>query len=113
MFDIGFWELLLIAVVALLVLGPERLPHAIRSVSQTIRRIKQFAAAAQHQVEHELRIQTLHEDLKKAEQQGFEQLDKSLQASVDELKSAAQSVTRPYDKTPSANQTDQHKEPKV
>ncbi|WP_159217753.1 Sec-independent protein translocase protein TatB, partial [Klebsiella pneumoniae] len=34
MFDIGFWELVLIAIVALVVLGPERLPHAIRSVAK-------------------------------------------------------------------------------
>ena len=30
MFDIGFFELVMVAVVALLVLGPERLPHAVR-----------------------------------------------------------------------------------
>lgn len=34
MFDIGFWELVVIGVVALVVLGPERLPVAIRTASQ-------------------------------------------------------------------------------
>ncbi|EGQ9935398.1 twin-arginine translocase subunit TatB, partial [Vibrio vulnificus] len=36
MFDIGFWELVLIFVVGLVVLGPERLPHAIRSVARFV-----------------------------------------------------------------------------
>ena len=33
MFDVGFWELVLCAVVALIVLGPERMPVAVRSVA--------------------------------------------------------------------------------
>lgn len=36
MFDIGFWELIVISVVALVVLGPERLPHAVRTVTYWI-----------------------------------------------------------------------------
>ena len=36
MFDIGFWELLLIAIIGLVVLGPERLPVAIRTVRNWI-----------------------------------------------------------------------------
>jgi sec-independent protein translocase protein TatB len=40
MFDIGFFELLIIAVVGLVVLGPERLPGAIRSTMKTVRSIK-------------------------------------------------------------------------
>jgi sec-independent protein translocase protein TatB len=38
----------------------------------------------------------LHENLRKAEEQGFKNLDPELQKSVDELKAAAQSVHQPY-----------------
>ena len=43
----SFWELVVIAVVALLVLGPERLPGAIRSVSGFVRSVKQFGQQMQ------------------------------------------------------------------
>ncbi len=40
MFDIGFAELLIIGVVALLVIGPERLPEAVRTASAWINRLR-------------------------------------------------------------------------
>jgi sec-independent protein translocase protein TatB len=49
MFDIGFSELVLVGVVALVVLGPERLPGAVRTASLWIGRIKRsFLAIKQH-----------------------------------------------------------------
>ena len=42
MFDIGFWELMLIGVLGLVVLGPERLPVAIRSVRGWFTSIRTF-----------------------------------------------------------------------
>lgn len=96
MFDIGFWELLIIGVVALLVLGPERLPGAIRSTAKTVRSVKNMATGFRNEVEQQLRIHELHENLKKAEEQGMKNLAPELQESVDELKAAAESVQRPY-----------------
>ncbi|XOV79945.1 MAG: Sec-independent protein translocase protein TatB [Aestuariibacter sp.] len=98
MFDIGFWEILIIAVIALLVLGPERLPGAIRSVSKTMRNIKGMAQGFRQEVEQQLRIQELHENLKKAEQQGMKDLSPELKESVEQLKSAAKDVQNPYSK---------------
>lgn len=96
MFDIGFWELVLISVVGLVVLGPERLPHAIRSVSRFIGAAKSMANNVKDEISHELKIQELHENLRKAEKMGMEDLSPELKASVDELKQAAQDVQRPY-----------------
>ncbi len=98
MFDIGFWELFIVAIIALLVLGPERLPGAIRSTSRTIRSIRNMATGFQNEIEQQLRIQELHENLKKAENQQFENLSPEVKASVDELKAAAESVQKPYKK---------------
>ncbi|MET1218809.1 MAG: Sec-independent protein translocase protein TatB [Glaciecola sp.] len=98
MFDIGFWELLVIAVMALLVLGPEKMPGAIRSTAKTIRSVKAMANGFKNEMEEQLRVHELHENLKKAEQQGMKNLDPTLQASVDELRQAAESVQRPYKK---------------
>ncbi|OEE44523.1 Sec-independent protein translocase protein TatB [Vibrio anguillarum] len=96
MFDIGFWELVLISVVALVVLGPERLPHAIRSVAKFVSTAKNMANSVKDELAHELKIQELQENLRKAEQMGMENLSPELKSSVDQLKQAAQDVQRPY-----------------
>ncbi|SKA11222.1 sec-independent translocase [Vibrio cincinnatiensis] len=96
MFDIGFWELILISVVALVVLGPERLPHAIRSVAKFVAAAKGMANSVKDELAHELKVQELQEHLRKAEQLGMKNLSPELQESVDQLKQAAQEVQRPY-----------------
>ncbi|MGF1750630.1 Sec-independent protein translocase protein TatB [Vibrio cionasavignyae] len=98
MFDIGFWELVLISVVGLVVLGPERLPTAIRSVSRFISSAKSMANNVKDELAHELKVQELQENLRKAEKMGMEDLSPELKSSVEELKQAAQEVTRPYAK---------------
>ncbi|WPC05545.1 Sec-independent protein translocase protein TatB [Pseudomonas benzenivorans] len=54
MFDIGFTELLLVGLVALLVLGPERLPGAVRTAGLWIGRIKRSFSAIKAEVEREI-----------------------------------------------------------
>lgn len=96
MFDIGFWELILISVVGLVVLGPERLPVAIRSVSRWVGAARNMANSVKDEISQELKIQELQENLKKAEQMGMQDLSPDLRNSVDELKKAAAEVQRPY-----------------
>ena len=98
MFDIGFWELVLISVVALVVLGPERLPVAIRSVSKFVRTAKTMANSVKDELSQELKIQELQDNLRKAEKMGMKDLSPELQSSIEELKKAAQDVQRPYAK---------------
>jgi|SRR5690606_7634182 len=62
MFDVGFSEILVIAVVALLVLGPERLPRAARFAGLWARR----ARAQWHSVRNELERELAAEDLRKS-----------------------------------------------
>jgi sec-independent protein translocase protein TatB len=61
MFDIGFSEIALIAVVALLVLGPERLPRVARTVGVLVRRARSSWQNVRSEIERELAA----EDLKK------------------------------------------------
>ncbi|SHF45143.1 Sec-independent protein translocase protein TatB [Vibrio gazogenes] len=68
MFDIGFWELVLISVIALVVLGPERLPQAIRSLARFIASVKKIANHVQHELSQELQIQELKDNHQQAEQ---------------------------------------------
>lgn len=64
MFDIGFSELLLVAVIALLVLGPERLPKAARTVGLVIGKIKRSISGLQEELERQVRAEELKEKLK-------------------------------------------------
>ncbi len=96
MFDIGFWELLIIGIVALVVLGPERLPSAIRSTMETVRSVKNMANGFKQEVSHQLKTHELHEHLRKAEQEGLSQVGDDVKQSIAELKAAAASVQSPY-----------------
>lgn len=98
MFDIGFWELVVIAILGLIVLGPERLPGALRSMQRGITKVRDFSSNVQAELKHELRIKELHEHLKQAEQLNMDELPPELQRSVAELRSAAAQVQRPYAK---------------
>ncbi|MDO6720801.1 Sec-independent protein translocase protein TatB [Psychrosphaera sp. 1_MG-2023] len=91
----GFWELILIAVVGTIVLGPDRLPAAMRKVVQFKRQLSQMTQSFSAEVNEQLRVHELHENLKKAEQQGLDSLSPELQKSVDELTKAAESVNQP------------------
>ncbi len=75
MFDIGFFELAVIAVVALLVLGPERLPYAARSVGLFIGRIKRSIGNVQQEIEQELRF----EEMRRAAEARARELEKQLE----------------------------------
>ncbi|MDP5136802.1 Sec-independent protein translocase protein TatB [Rheinheimera baltica] len=91
----GFWELIVIGVVALLVLGPERLPGAIRSVHKTVRSVKQFGQQMQAELNADLRAHELHQKLKDAEAKGLLNLTDQEQAALTELKQAAADVNTP------------------
>lgn len=96
MFDIGFWELVIIGIIGLVVLGPERLPTAIRSVRTWMNKMRNFSQTVQTEIKEELRIHELHEDLKQAEKMNMENLSPELAQSVESLKQAAEMVNRPF-----------------
>ena len=64
MFDIGFIELLLVAVVGLFVIGPERLPEAVRTGSKWLARLKRGFNALKADVERELGADELRAQLR-------------------------------------------------
>ena len=65
MFDIGFTELVIIGVVSLLVIGPERLPSAIRTASLWLNRIKRGFNDIKREVEQELHNDAVLQELRK------------------------------------------------
>lgn len=92
----SFWELVVIGVVALVVLGPEKLPGAIRSVSSFIAGIKQFGHQMKAELSDELRAHELHQKLQEAEAKGLLGLTSEELTALAELRQAAADVTNPY-----------------
>lgn len=65
MFDVGFWELVLIGVVALVVIGPERLPKAARVAGMWLGRARRTLASVKEEIDRELKAEELKEILEK------------------------------------------------
>ncbi len=68
MFDIGFTELLMVGLVALIVIGPERLPTAARTVGLLFGRVKRTLGSIREEVEREIgaddiRLQLRNEEI--------------------------------------------------
>ena len=69
MFDIGFWEICLIGVVALVVVGPDRFPGLIRSVGYWMGRFRQIASNVKSEIQTEVdKAEQLRELLSEQEQ---------------------------------------------
>ncbi|MDX1787236.1 MAG: Sec-independent protein translocase protein TatB [Psychrobacter sp.] len=111
MFDIGFSELLLFGVIALIVLGPEKLPQAARTAGQWYAKLRRTVSTLQSEIEAELdlaetrqqmqnelaKIRQTESDMKRelAEMRGS--MQKFEQSQNQSLDASHQSIT-PYDK---------------
>ncbi|MFT2110918.1 Sec-independent protein translocase protein TatB [Marinomonas sp. 2405UD68-3] len=63
MFDIGFSELLIVFIVGLLILGPERLPHAAKTAGLWIRKIKRSIGSVQREINEQLDQEELQQKI--------------------------------------------------
>jgi sec-independent protein translocase protein TatB len=76
MFDIGFWELVVVGIVSLLVLGPERLPGAVRTAVFLVRRARSVVAQVKAEIERELALEEVKASLEQGK--GFKTLEQKL-----------------------------------
>lgn len=87
MFDISFMELLVISMVALIVIGPERLPAVARTVGHLYGRCRNFVYRIKIDIHNEMRM----EELKKMQisvQETAQTIEESVQQGVNRLKTA-------------------------
>ena len=105
MFDIGFSELFVIAIVALIVLGPERLPKATRFVGLWVRR----GRAQWYSVKSELETELADDELKRSLLQTRDQLHSELRQARDGLQRTGASLRGEF--SPSAGSGDRLIEP--
>jgi len=101
MFDVSFSELLVIAVVALLVIGPEKLPKVARTVGAFIGRMQRYMAQVKEEVNREMRFEELQK-LQQEIKQSVESTQTSIGEQVIEIKN---SLTETEQKTPKASKS--------
>ena len=95
MFDIGFSELMVIGLVALIVIGPERLPRVARTLGHLAGRLQRYVADVKADINREVELDELRK-MKDTVQQAASGIENSVQGELDKaqsgLNSAAQSA---------------------
>jgi len=87
MFDIGFSEIMVVAVISLIIMGPERLPETVRTLSLWLGRVRQFVSSAREEIEDEVGIDEIRRQLRN------EKIMRDLEKSKNELSVVAKDVT--------------------
>lgn len=82
MLNVGISEFLVFAVIALLVLGPDKLPEALRFVGKWYSKGKRFVSNIQNDIDHELRVSELKDQMQK-EMQRIAALEQKMQSQMD------------------------------
>ena len=99
MFDVGFAELILLSVIGLLVLGPERLPKVARTLGGLSRKARTSWLNLKRSIESEINAQELKEPLKKM-QDDFKAVVDDVNSKVDTIKKDIDPTAKPdNDKT--------------
>ncbi len=75
MFDVGFTELMVVAVMGLVILGPERLPVAARTVGKWVGKAKRMVSGVQREIEEELRL----DEIKRKAQSSSQEVEARLE----------------------------------
>jgi sec-independent protein translocase protein TatB len=86
MFDIGFPELVVVSVIALLVIGPEKLPETIRTLSLWVGRVQRSFTSIRREIESEIGADEIRQQLHN------EDIMKELEETKNSLQQAGQDV---------------------
>jgi sec-independent protein translocase protein TatB len=95
MFDVGFWEFALIGVIALIIVGPERMPGIARTAGKYAGKAKRFIAKIQDDVSEELEVDKFKEQLNAMDK------DANIVEIFDETKQAISDIKTDVKKTKS------------
>jgi sec-independent protein translocase protein TatB len=95
MFDIGFSELLVIGIVALIVIGPERLPRVARTIGHLMGRMQRYVADVKADIDREIELDELRK-MRDSVQQAASNIESSVQSELNkaetDLNQAAQNA---------------------
>ena len=106
MFEVGFSELLMVGLVALLVIGPEKLPKVARMAGFWIAKSKRMVAAVKQEIHDELQAEELRQSLKN--QSGINDFQQLIDETAKDLRTIKESVNqKPEAKSEKQTITDQ------
>jgi sec-independent protein translocase protein TatB len=97
MFDIAFSEILVIAVVALIVIGPEKLPKVARTLGLLTGRLQRYVSTVKADIDRELRM----DDMRKLEQDTRQSIMAAQSDVTAEVGKAESAIKSTLDATPS------------
>ena len=105
MFDIGFSEIVVCAIVALVVIGPERMPEAVRTVGLWIGRFKRSLRETRSEIERQIgvddiRRQLHNEDIMRSLEEARRDMDNTIAQAQQSIASTADVVEREYRSEP-------------
>src|SRR5215510_12663759 len=114
MFDIGFSELLVIGVVALIVIGPERLPRVARTIGHLAGRLQRYVADVKADINREIELEELRK-MRDSMQQAASNFQSSVQSEINktetDLNKSVEAVVGDLPKNPSEVGTEPPKKP--
>ena len=103
MFDIGFSELLVIALITLVVMGPERLPETVRSIGLWIGRFRQAYTKVRQELEQEVGMDEVRHQLHNEKiMRDLERSKNELEETIDSANSAQKEITQSLRKSSQA-----------
>lgn len=94
MLNIGMAELLLFGIIALLVLGPDKLPQAARFAGKSYAKIKRLISNVQTDIDRELRLSELREQMQQ-EMQKIQELEAKMQAQMQTIEQQKVNLIEP------------------
>ena len=103
MFDIGFSELLVIGLVALIVIGPERLPRVARTIGHLMGRMQRYVADVKADINREIEFEELRkmrDSMQKAASDIQTSVDQELNKTADDLNKAVEGEKKTEEKKP-------------
>ncbi len=108
MFDVGFWEIFLIMILALVVIGPERLPGAARTLGLWIGKGRRYVEGVKSEVEQQFDISEFKRVIHNQEIQLNElqqKVNQSVNVSADDLLDSNEQVHDIEEETPAAEES--------
>src|SRR4051812_544022 len=108
MFDIGFSELLVIGVVALIVIGPERLPRVARTIGHLVGRLQRYVSDVKADINREIELDELRkmrDSMQKAASEMQSSVDAELNKTAADLNQAAAGEPKPEQKKVEENKS--------
>ncbi len=96
MFEASFFEMLVVGVIALLVIGPERLPGLARKAGRLLGKARAFIATTRTDIERELRTEEMRSMLSKQEEE-IRSLRDLMQQNTADVRHSIEDATKPHD----------------